>query len=133
MELDQVGAPRQITAAQLGEVLRHLASAARILAGAPRTIAAGDREVAEVLLPAWHAAHGTNTVTAAILQEAEPGTPLASVMAEFMGRYTHKPKRGPQAFGELLSRLAGHDVHGFRVRNCGVGSGKVAMWVCSPV
>lgn len=124
---------RQLTAAQLREVQALLAKAAHILDCAPRALAPGDREVGEQLLPAWHAVHGATLMTVAELRQAPPGTPLADVLAAFLGRWPDKPHRGAQAFGNLLVSLTGHGVAGFTVRKLPVTSGGVALWVCSPL
>lgn len=131
MPTDLVDGPRQLTAAQLRDVQRHLAIAARILAGAPRVLEAGAREVAEQLLPAWHAAHGSAVVTVALLREEPACTPLGAVVSRFVDRF-ESPQRGAQALGTLLGQLAGHPVSGLCVRKLPATAGGVAQWDCSP-
>ena len=130
---NMIDAPRQLTAAHLREVQALLTKAAQILEGAPRALDPGDREVAEVLLPAWHAVHGNAVVTFADLRQAPAESALAGVVGDFLARFPGRPERGFQAFGFLLGRLVGHTVEGYTVRKLPATSGGVAQWGCSPL
>lgn len=130
---NMIAAPRQLTAAQHRKAIALWAELGQLLQGAPRALDPGDREVAELLLPAWHAVHGNAVVTFADLRQAPVESALAGVVGDFLARFPGRPERGFQAFGFLLGRLVGHTVAGHTVRKLPATSGGVAQWGCSPL
>lgn len=127
-----------LTDRQYSDLLALLDQAARALREVEaRRVSQGDREVAELLLPAWCEHFGSKVVTVAELRQAPPDAPLAEVLQRFAHR-CHLEEAGAtferkvrQQLGILLTRIDGQDIEGLRVVRIGDQQNR-ALWVCSP-
>ena len=118
-----------LSAGQLRALLDHLAAAAALLGAAQPALASGDREVAETLLPAWHATLAGANLTAGELLRADPASALGAWASVFSERYS-TPTAAAQSLGCLLKRLQGHAIAGLRVERLGHSGSNI--WQVSP-
>ncbi len=123
---------RRLTPTAHRALREHALSLLRILDAAPPDLSDGDREVAGLLLPAWHATYGASKCQVAHLRQPDANTPLSDVAALWTARGFKSPLAASHALGKLLDRLAGHAVAGFIVVKH-PGDGNQALWVCKPL
>lgn len=92
----------------------------------------GDREVCELLLPAWRSSSlAGRAVTVAELFEAEADAiELRAWLARWRERFD-SDQRARKALGELLGRVQGAEVDGLAVRRIGKQGG-AAVWDLGP-
>lgn len=108
-------------------VVDALEAAQRVLSMAPKAPAAGDLEVAAVLIPAWYREHGCGEArtTGEILD-----APRNTALRDFADRWRDRAGQpAAQKLGQLLGRLAEGrcEIDGFVVQRIGAEAG-VALW-----
>lgn len=105
-----------------------------LLAPSGQALKPSDKELAEVLLPAWFLTLGNAVVTVKDMREVRPDTALGRALDRVDFCLQAEPHRAGQAIGELFGRLAdyGQPVAGYVVGRRGT-EGKAALWACSPL